>query len=285
MHVNSVVGVGYESQTSPLVRLSPEGTLVLIDGLARLAGSHVRVGIGGMVDHGLGQAWRLALGGDVQVKRSPSTRDLDFMTASTNAMLRRPSDAGIFGIGPSLQRIWVAGSRFRDATGVLADWTLGADDGSHWMASCDLSSNRHPGDYADFDSRSASAVLRRHVAKPIAQLDALDIEIAAMRESNRRRFAELSSWSGLIRAGVERNLWSVDWSAEVSLQRAWFDDAPLASLPARRDRGITFQFAADRKLSSALNLRVEFTASRNRANVPIYNYRYRQTTLALVSNW
>jgi hypothetical protein len=63
---------GYETQTSPLIRISPEGELISIDGLQRLKASSVRVGVQGFTNWQLSNGWGLSVGWVTSArKRSP----------------------------------------------------------------------------------------------------------------------------------------------------------------------------------------------------------------------
>ena len=277
------VGFGYESQSAPLVRLTPQGTLVRLDGVARLAGSHERINLGGMHDWPLADGLRLALSGDLHVKHSPQSRDLDFVNAAVNPMLRWSALGGFLGLGPNVQHIAVAGRHFRDAVSFHADWTQADDGGSHWMLMADVGRNRHRGDLVDLDSTSAMLLLQRHLAAPLPGIDGFDIDLSLARERNDRRFPELSSRNLMVRLGLERRQWEVTWSVGASGQWARFDDTPLATLSRRRDQSLILEAGAERELAPGRSLRLEWTTARNRANLPLYENRYRQVALGF--NW
>lgn len=278
-------GIGHESQTSPLVRISPEGVLIRLDGFDRLAGTHYQGGVSGFTDWALGAESRLALGGDIRYKRAPGVQALDFAMASVNPMLRTSFAGGYFGIGPNLQRIEVAGERFRSVRGWHADWATGDLAGNHWLLFLDRGTNRHWDDLVDLDSTATLFMVKRRQVEPLPGIDAIDLEIAVGRERNDRGFAELANRNAFFRVSLDRKQWGIGWSAGMSWQSAVFDDTPLPGLPARRDRATTVEFGAAYEVAAGQTLKFEAIAATNRANLALYENRYRQISLAYAISW
>jgi hypothetical protein len=280
------LGWGYESQTSPLVQISPQGTLVFLGGLQRLAGSHWRANVSGMRDWQVLGDVRLALAGDLHVKRSPQTPDFDFLNASFSPALRMVmGEWGNIGLASHWQHIDVAGEHFRKVHSLQLDWTYADGDGSHWVIMADSGRNRHRGELADLDSTSATLLLQRHVQAPLPGIDAADLELYLVREHNDRRFPELSSRSHLLHLALEREWLGVTWSAGLAWQQAKFDRTVLPTLPVRRDQAWTIELAAAVDLVPGRTLRVDYVGVRNESNVALYRNRYRQVSLGLQFTW
>ncbi len=279
------VGFGHESQTSPLFRVSPEGTLIRMEGVDRLAGAHYQGSLSGFADFPVGPDWRLALGGDIRYKRAPGVQALDFAMASVNPMLRTALAGGFFGIGPNLQRTDVAGERFRSVRGWHADWAAADLAGNNWQLFLDRGTNRHWGDLIDLDSTATLFMVRRRQVEPLPGIDAIDVEAAVGRERNDRGFAELSNRYAFLRVSLDRRQWGVGWSLGMSWQTDAFDDTALPGLPARRDRSTTLEFAAAYEIAPGHTLKFEATGATNRANLELYENRYRQFSLAYGTSW
>lgn len=278
-------GIGYETQTSPLIRISPQGSLILLDDINRLAGSHVRASLSGMQDWAVGEELRLAVSGDLHLKRSPQTRDLDFSNVSLSSALRWPVGPGFLGIGPGVQRIEVAGRHFRDVTGIHADWTRADERGNHWMVMLDRGRNRHRGDLIDLDSTSTVLMLQHHLAAPLPGVDALDLDLSLARERNDRGFAELSNRNLMLRLGLERSQWGINWGVGLIRQVDRFDDTPLPELPRRKDRSTLLEISAEIALAPGRTLRFDASTVRNQANLALYEDRYRQIGVGVNLSW
>ncbi|WP_300331104.1 hypothetical protein [Accumulibacter sp.] len=280
------VGWGHESQTSPLVQISPQGTLIFLGGLRRLAGSHWRANLSGLRDWSLFGDVRLALAGDVHVKRSSQTPDFDFLNASLSPALRTSlGERANVGIAGHWQHIDVAGEHFRTTRSLQLDWTYADGEGSHWVIMLDSGRNRHRGDLVDLDSTSSTLLLQRHVEAPLPGIDALDLELYLVREQNDRGFRELSSRSHLLHASLERAWLGVTWSAGVAWQQARFAAALLPTLPLRRDQAWTIELAAAVEMAPGRTLRVDYVGVRNDSNVALYQNRYRQIGVVLQISW
>lgn len=283
--VSAEFGFGHESQTSPLFRVSPEGTLIRLEGFDRLAGAHYQGSLSGFTDWSIGSDSRLALGGDIRYKRAPGVQALDFAMASVNPMLRTAFAGGFVGIGPNLQRIDVAGERFRSVSGWHADWANGDVAGNHWLLFLDRGTNRHWADLIDLDSTATLFMVKRRQVEPLPGIDAIDVEVAVGRERNDRGFAELSNRNAFFRVSLDRRQWGIGWSLGASWQTATFDDTALPGLAARRDRSTTLEFAAAYEIAPGHTIKLEATGATNRANLELYENRYRQLSLAYGTSW
>ena len=237
-----------------------------------------------MKDWGIEGGRRFSLSLDLHDKLSSQT-ELKFTTGSLSPMFRWLLEQGSIGVGPSLQRIGVAGEHFRDAYGVHADWILPSGEDNHWVIMVDAAKNEHQEDYQDMDSRSLLLMLQRHEASPWTGIDALDLELGITREWNARGFNELSNRSLFARASIEKQMAGITWGIGLTANADRFDDTPLPEWPRRRDRALQWEFSAEHVLSQGLVLRLESSAAKNRANLPLYENRYRLTSLTLSQDW
>ncbi len=184
-----------------------------------------------------------------------------------------------------MQRMWVAGERFRDVTAMQADVTRGTSDGGYWAWLAGAGVRRHGGVYSDLDSRAASLSVHRRIVSPVAGVDAVDIELGAGREINAHGFADLANRNAYARVSVDRRIAGIDWAVGYMMQRAHFDAALVEELPARRDTYRDIDVAATFELDKGGVLRLDAVTARNDANLPMFENRYRQISLTLSLNY
>lgn len=275
------LGMGYEDSSSPLIRVSDDGALIFVDGLMRLAGSYANFAVDGMSDREAALDGRLSLSGRFEWKHSEQAPDLDFGQGLVDLTWHIPSRLGSLGLGTSIQRMWVAGGRFRDVLGFHADWTQAEPDGSHWIMLLDAARNRHPDEYADLDSQVWGISLHRHAVKPIPGVAALDLEAGLSRERNAHGYQDLSSHSGFMRIGVDQEWRGLTFSLGLTGILSRYDEALLDGVPARRDRFVAWDFGFGADYGKGHSWQVEAMLARNRANSDLYDNRYRQIGL----NW
>jgi hypothetical protein len=287
--LSSEVGFGVEEQTSPLVQISPQGALINLPGLNRLAGSSARAALSGLAEHSLGETTSLTLAGDASVKRSQNAPDLDLMMLSAQPAAHWVLGRTSLGLGVNWQRIDVARARFRESHGVHADVLL--PQGEHfWTAMTEVNRYEHRGDLSFMNARSTTVMMQRHQAKPAAGIDALDISVFAGREHNDRGLRELSNRSLLINTAIAGSLpdvlWpEVSWSAAFGWQQVRFDDTAFAEEPVRRDLAATLDLGIEFPLNESNALRVDYTQMRNRSTSRLYLNRYQQLTVTLRTHW
>lgn len=238
-----------------------------------------------MRDWPLGDEDRLAVAGRADWKRSPASPDLDFGMVSADLTWRTPLAGGYAGVGPGLRRLWVAGERFRAVTALQADWTRPDQAGGFWSGALEMAANRHAAAFADLDSNTLLLSLHRKLVAPLAGLDALDLELSAARERNANGFADLANRSVFARASADRRWQGIVWSAGVMVQHSRFDASLLETLPARRDRLLGVEVAAELELAPQRSLRFELLSLRNRANLVLFENRYRLAALTFVAGW
>ena len=279
------VGVGYEAQTSPLVRLSPQGELINIDGLQRLGGSHILAGIQGFSNWQLSPGWSVSLAGDASQKRAPGASDFDFGMVSVQPAVHLTLGTGSLGWGLGLQQIAVSGRSFREVRSTQVDWTLPSADGSFFSVAADVGDNRHPNEFSDLDSVSTSLSLQRHWVKPLTGVDALDMSVYFARERNGQDFAELSHRSQMLSTSMQWRWQDITWSAGVNFQRVEFDATAFAAEPVRVDRAVGIELGAELELSPKHTLRFEYSEVRSASTIGLYDNSYQQITIKMRTAW
>jgi hypothetical protein len=283
--ISTEVGFGYETQTSPLIRISPEGELISIDGLQRLKASSMRVGMQGFTNWQLSRGWGLSLAGDISQKRSPDNPDFNFGMVSFQPALHVAVGPGSVGWGLNWQHIDVAGASFRETGAVQMDWTQSGPDGSLWAVVAELGSNRHFGELSDLDAHTASLVVQRHLAKPGAGLESADFSAYVSRERNDHGFGELSYRSVMLTGSLQWQWQGVNWSAGTSLQKMQFDDVTMAADPLRVDRSVGVDLSAELDITPKHTLRVEYSRVRSVSTNAMYDNAYQQMAVKLNTAW
>lgn len=277
-------GIGAESQTSPLVQISPQGTLIRLEGVDRLRGEHLRAGAEGFYDVPLGDGMSASIAASANGKRAPGQPDFDFASASVQPAVHASLSGVAVGLGLNRGRIDVARRHFRDTGGVQADATL-ADGDDHWSLVVERSRWRHRGDLVDLDTRATTVLLQRHVAIDSTWLTAADVGAVGVREGNLRGFPELSSRGALLQATLEGRWGEAGWSAGLAWHRARFDDTPFVGEPARVDRAWMADLSIQWPLTPSHAVRLDYSGVFNRSTSAIFTNRYRQFALVLQSDW
>ena len=283
--ITAEAGWGYEKQTSPLVRISPQGTLIRIDGQQQAGGAHLRAGAQGFTSWSLNDEWSASLAGNASQKRAPNAAEFDFGTVAVQPAIHVALGSSSLGWGMTLQHIDVAGQAFRDIRSMQADWTLADPDGSHWTIVADAGVNRHPGEFADLDASTASLMMQRHWAKPLVGIDAFDIAAYFSRERNQKDFNELSNRAMMLSASMQWRWQNITWSAGSFWQVARFDATAFAEEALRRDRAFSRELSAEHALSAKHTLRVEFSDVRNKSTTQLYDNHYQQLAITIHSTW
>ena len=283
--ISTEIGVGYESQTSPLIRLSPQGELISLDGLQRLGGSSFHVGLQTFANWQLGNSWGASLAADFNQKKSPAAPDFDFGILSIQPSVHMAVGTASVGWGATLQRIDVAGRAFREVRGAQLTWTLPQPDGNLWMAVADVGSNRHGEEFSELDSSTASLTFQRHVARPLSGFEGLDISAFLARERNERDFVELSHTSAMVSTSIQWRWQNILWSTGASLQQVRFDGTAFVAEPLRMDRAIGIELAAEHELSHRTTVRIEYSEVRNVSSIALYDNSFQQFGVKLRTTW
>jgi len=278
------IGLGYESQTSALLRLTPEGELINIDGLQRLKGGHLRVGIQGHSHWQWGDGWGLSLSADVSHKRTPGASDFDFSLISVQPEVHWAILSGNIGWGLTLQRMEVAGRPFRNVAGTQLNWTRVDEQGSMWSMVADLGANRHL-EFVDLNSTGVSLALQRHWAKPMRALESIDLTLYMSKEKNDHGFDELSYRNIMLSASTQWQLPNQTWSFGATVQKIHFGNNPFPDEVNRVDRSVGFEFSIEHELSSQSTLRLDFSRVRSTSSIAIYDNAYQQIGVKMRTNW
>ncbi len=274
------VSFGYESQTSPLFQISPTSTIIYIDGLQRLKGSHWTTNVQGFTDRHLGAGVTVSIAGDITNKRSPDTPDLNFRSISAQPAIHLPVGAGSFGLGINVQNMAIAGMPFRDVIGIQPSWTM-TDDKNLWSVMADIGRNRHAGELSDLDGDSYSLMLQRQISEPLRGFDSLDVTAVLGRERNSRGFRDLSDRNAMLHASIQWTLLNGSWKLGRGWRRARFDDTTFAEDPVRTDRTTMLDLAVEWTLSPGYALHIEINEVRNQSTTLLYENRYRQILAGL----
>ena len=287
------IGAGVESQSSPLVQLSPTGSLIYLEGLQRLRGSHVSSALQGFVATPPAAGVSASLGLDVSVKHSPDNADLHFYSYSLQPALHLPWGGHSLGLGAGFTQIGLAGQVFRRARSLQADWTAVDPDG-HWAVMADLAGWRHRPDLTDLDARSSTLMLQRHQtrrhARDFAGLQSIEVGLQLGRERNTGGFAELSSRSAALQLSFRGRLAPVDWAVGGVVNHVRFDASAFADEPVRRDRGVALDMSVELPLGmpalgARQTLRLAYNRSRNHSSTRLFENQYQQLSAGLRLNW
>lgn len=275
--------LGYESLSSPVVRIDPDSALILVEGTSRLRGSYGRLAVNAFKELPLGGEAMLVATARLDAKRAPRAPDLDFTIAQVDATLRHAFAGTSLGIGPTAGHVRVAGARFRDGVGVRADVAKPDGADGHWVVVADGGRHRHGSGYEDLDARVASASVHRRIATPFAGVSALDLEAGISRTANRHGYQDLSSRGRYARIAVESTVSGFDVAVALSGQSVRFDAGLADDVPARRERFTLVEIGASREFARDTTLRADFTVGRNRANLAIYDNRLRAFSVTLLA--
>lgn len=279
LRLHAELGVGHESQQAPLFQVTPESAVIYLDGVQRLAGSHVRARAQLDWQVPLSQGRGFNLQADVQAKRATTQRSLDFYVASLQPMWHMPLAGASVGAGVNFQNTGVAGSAFRNTQAFTLHWTRPVAEGL-WAVIGDWSRYRHPGQFADLDAQARSVVVQRRWEHPWTGTDGMQLSAVLGRERNRRGFAELSQRSLLLSASVDGVWRGLDWTLRASHLAARFDGVVFADQPQRSDRMAMLDASLAWPLGDRQELRLEANLLSNRSSVKLFQNRYRQWSLS-----
>lgn len=274
-HFAADVGIGSETQSSPLFQISPESTILYLPGRQSLKNTHEQLNIQGSVDAPLDQGWSFTLAANGQFKRAFGAPDMNFSATSVSPSVHKSIGTASVGAALSQQILTVGGQRFRTVHGVQWDWTLPQEQ-SLWAIVGGLSLNKHPSDLSALDSREWSLVVIRQYQKPFSGIDGIDLTSIVGREKNRWGYAELSSHSFMASGAVRWSWLGLDWSLTHSWRHAWFQGSPFPMEPIRRDRTAMADFSVEKKWGQGKFVRAEWNLAHNSSSIRLYNNHYRK---------
>lgn len=283
--ITTELGVGFEVQTSPLIRLSPQDNLISIDGLQQLHNSNLQASVMAYDNWQLTEGLGLSLSGDLRQKRTMEKTESDFGSMSVQAALHWPMRWGTVGWGLSYQNLEVGRRSFRQVHGMQVDWTKADADGNHWAVILDAGTNRHPSDFSDLDADTHALIVQRNIAAPLPGIDSLNISAYYTLEKNANGFEDLSSRSAMLVSSVQWSWLGLKWSAGGSLQSVRFAESAFEDEPVRADRAIGVDLAVEHELSPKHTLRLEYNEVRSLSTTPLYDNQYQQFAVKILSNW
>lgn len=273
------IGMGHESQNSPLFQFSPESTIVYLDGVDHLSASHMRTGLHGSSDWIWSDGVMASFSADATLKRSAGTPDFDLSTLSLSPSIHWPVAGGASaGLGLSVDRLNVAGLHFRDTQGVQADWTL-AKGGQLWGLVLETAVQRHPSDFSEMDAVASSLTFLSQTAHPFAGADSLDFSAIVGQERNLRGNHDLSNRNAMFSVLLHWTWLGGQWSAGHSWRNAAFEESLFPDEPIRQDRTRMLDLAVQWPLSHDQSIRFEVNESHNASNVHLYDNSYRQLSV------
>lgn len=275
------ISVGHDSVNAPLIRLSDNEPLLLVDGVEHRSAPFVRSAASGMLELPLFGNLHAAFSGHVDVHRSSGSDEFGYAVASADLMLRSAAPTMSWGFGPTFQRTWVSGGHFRNTTALQADVFVGAADEGHWMAFASVGRYRHPGELLDLDANAMSFSVQRRWNQPVTWLNAIELEAGLLRERNVRELTDLSSRSTHARVSLEREWGGLDGYLAANWQRSKFDAASFDGDAPRKDQYVSLEFGVARELTKGWKLQLDASLGRNAANLEIYRQGQRSVTLTL----
>lgn len=279
------LGIGHESNSSPLFRFSPEGELVHLPGHSRLAGTLVQAAVSRSWTLPMVGDWHGQVGGRLDTRQAPRAGDLDFSQLQADAFLRHPLAGGTAGVGLSAQQLWVAGARFQRQAAIQLDWTwIGEGDRLVYL-NLEAARPRHVAEWRDLDGRvvQASFNLRQGVSWPGVQH--LELMGGVRRDRNRHGYDDLDHHGAYLRAALEGGRGRLSWDLALMLQATDYRAALDPSLPARQDRSRTWSLGLGWQLEPGRDLRLHLTDSRNRARPALYDNHLRSALLSMTTVW
>ena len=283
-HLQFDIGVGQESQTSPVFQISPEGNILYLNGSQGLYGGHVRGSLQGSASWDWGAGVSTAVSADATLKRSPQTPDFNLSSVNLQPSIRIPLGQASVGLGLNLQSYDAADRHFRDSTGVQLDWTRATPQGL-WGVVAEVARYKHPADLSDMDATASSLVLLRQYTNPLPEIDGIDFSFIVGQEINDHGFRDLSNHSAMLQANVRWNWLDADWSLGQSWRLARFEESTFPGEPARSDDTVSTDLAAQWPLSAKKSLRVEINQARNISNTRLYDNNMLQWSVTLRREW
>jgi len=284
-HVEAEFGQGWERSTSPLVRVSPDGALVQLPGLSKLAGPVSRLLVNGSREWSTNGPLQFSATAVSEVRWSPTARDLDLAFATADFSARWGFGAGSFSVSPSHMILGVAGKSFRTTDSVRIDWTHTSGEGDLWSIRVEPARYRHSSAFVDLNADVFAVSGNTRWKLSDMGLDKLEFAWGVRRERNRQRYADLSNRGAHASLEAVWPFFGAQWSATLLLQHTKFDAAGPDGLPARRDRFLSTDLTAEWPLSKTSFVRMNLSNAINHATPSLYENQHRTIEISVGAHW
>jgi len=284
-HVETEFGQGWERSTSPLVRVSPDGALVQLPGLSKLAGPVSRLLVNGSREWSTDGPLQFSAMAVSEVRWSPTARDLGLAFGTIDVAARWNVSSGSLGVSPSHMVLGVAGNSFRTTESIRVDWTQASPDGDLWSVRIEPARYRHSAAFVDLDADVLALSGNKRWKFADIGLDKVELAWGVRRERNRQGYSDLSNRGAHVSLETTWPFIGAQWSATLLLQRTLFDAAGPDGLPARRDRFVSTDLTAEWPLAKNSYLRVSVSNATNHATPSLYENQHRAIELSVGARW
>ncbi len=278
------LSAGYEHYSSPLVRLSDEGPLVLVEGRSKLVGHYVGTTISASHMVNFAGQQSLQVNAALRDRNFRHADDLNFRQGNVDVLYRRPVGTASAGIGAGVQRIAVGGQHFRQRVALQADLFFQHGQDGFTSIVIDQGDNRHAFDNRDLDASAGLALVRRQFTNPRHGIDEFAIEAGVGRERNIRGNHDLSNRQLHLRMNMDWHTPGLRWTLALMLQRSQFESALLPGMPARLDRLASLDLGVEYAINTHAAIRADWSQMINKANTALYESRYRGGSVTLLLN-
>jgi hypothetical protein len=265
--LSATISTGHEKITSPLVRIDIDSPLILVEGRTKLAGQYQQLSLNGVKSWEINPAAGVDVSGNVYVKQAPNAPDLNFSTMSLDASLRNNFAHVNVGIGPSVQRIWVANQRFRDSISLQSDFTFVTPQGGFTNIYVALSNSLFVDAFQYLDSKAITVSFTHHIPDVGLGFSALDLQFNASREKNTQ--------------DEDRDMLGLTWSLGASITKSYFDAPFFDGFETRQDRYVGYEFGVERKITDHLHANLDFYQAKNTSNLALFESQYHSVNLSL----
>lgn len=275
---------GYEHYSSPLVRLSDEGPLVLVEGRSKLVGHYVGVSVSGSHMVNFAGQQSVQVNAALRDRNFRHAGDLNFRHGNVDVLYRLPVGTASAGIGAGVQRIAVGGRHFRQRIAAQADLFFQHGQDGYTSIVLDQGNNRHAVDNRELDASAGLALVRRQFTNPRHGIDEFAIEAGVGRERNIRGNHDLSSRQLHLRMNADWQTPGLKWTLSLMLQRSRFEAELLPGMLARVDRFAALDIGVEYTINPHAALRADWSQMINKANTVLYESRYRGGSVTLLLN-
>lgn len=274
--------MGGESQSSPLVRLSPQGALIELPGLIRSRSRHGRLALQGLQEWSAAPGRAFTLAGSALLQRADGQRDFDLGMATVQPAWQVATPIGSLSAGWQWQRIDLASRRFRLASGPQITWTRAGDGSAFETLIVDASRLSHAPAFRDLD---ADALTVSAQARRGSDALSFDLGLTLGRERNRRGLPELSYEMALVQAGVQARVAGATLGLGVARQGVRHQASAFDGLPDRRDRAWLLDASITLDAGADWQWRASGSWQLNRSNARLYDQRHWQWGIAALGAW